>query len=177
MGILSGISQPFTQKHLKDRNLIISMLKAEEILWKSDIGQDLHRTEAEINVNFPQCERKKLKLDMAQYEIQRRILLDFGFSPDKESTDNYREIFRTYYRSPTDYDKEVLDSVHYMRHNRCVYYTAPIINVGDNIKDVLKDPEQPPINVQNLAGENKALLDIINNIPEQKIILAAFSMS
>ena len=49
--------------------------------------------------------------------INRIVLNYFGFDTSNESVENYRTIFRTYFKSPNDYDVEVINSVHYMREN------------------------------------------------------------
>ena len=113
---------PFTKEHLNDRNLIIKMLKWEDKTLLGEEGQCVYRN-------------KYNKHLQPHFAVQRQVLRHFGFDPCDESLKNYREIFRTYYNGPEDYDKEVLDSVVYMRENRCVYYTSPIIDNGDILPD------------------------------------------
>ena len=88
------------------------------------------------------------------------------------SLDNYRSIFKNYYNSPNDYDKEVLDSVHYMRNNRCVYYKQPIIKIGDNILDILKET---PVLILN--GTNSISLLEALGTDFKYAFIGAFSMS
>jgi hypothetical protein len=73
--------------------------------------------------------------------FHRMTLAAHGFSTTDDDVKTYRTIFSNYYAGPQDYDAEVLGSVCYMRENKCVYYTAPPINVGDAAIDVdLLDP-------------------------------------
>lgn len=62
--------------------------------------------------------------------------VEFGFDTSDESVASYRSIFRNYFRSPDDYDAEVIDAVHYFRANRCVFYKAPKIEIGEAVPDV-----------------------------------------
>jgi hypothetical protein len=107
-----------------------------------------------------------------QLIIQRHVLTVFGFSTTDIDVQNYRNIFRTYYKSATDYDKDVLSSVLYMRENKCVYYTAPIINVGDNIQEDLK------ISLFYPNGTDQCrIFDLINQEKYNYTFLCAFSQS
>ena len=67
--------------------------------------------------------------------INRITLEEFSFNTDDESVENYRTIFKNYYKSPKFYDKDVLNSVHYMRENKCVYYICKPLELGDKIPD------------------------------------------
>ena len=68
---------------------------------------------------------------MPQLTIQRAILASFGFTTEDSSVEAYRSIFRNYYVSPTDYDRDVLQSVTYMRENLCLYYTTPELKISE----------------------------------------------
>ena len=152
--------KPFTKDDLSDRDLVISMLKKEDtIINDEDVGQAIYRNK--YNESLYTLE--------PQLIIQRIVLKHFGFNTSDENVQMYREIFRTYYKSPTDYDKEVLNSVTYMRSNRCVYYTSPKINVGDTIENV---------NLLALDGKTKMNLhsDILKQ-PYELALLCAFSTS
>jgi hypothetical protein len=111
----------FTQEHLLDRDLIIRMLKHEEDIATSQWGQKRYKDP---------LNRVSISLDN-EYAFNRRTLHDFGFSNSDQSVQNYRTIFRTYFKDPLNYDKEVIGSSYYMRNNRCVYYTAKPILAGE----------------------------------------------
>lgn len=126
MGVteLSDI-QPFTLTNIRDRDLVIKMLRYEDSIIHSDDGQAIYKNP--FNESLTSLEPRLI--------IQRVVLNKYSFDTSDQSVSNYREIFRNYYNSPTDYDKEVLSSVTYMRENKCVYYTSPVINIGDEIPD------------------------------------------
>jgi hypothetical protein len=128
---------PFTMKHVRDKSLVIAMLKYEDIYGNGEEGQIYYETE----LNFP---RSSLMVQ------------------------NYRKIFSTYYNSPTDYDADVLNSVYYMRENKCVYYTSPEIKVGDKLKDC------PLLTAE---GKEIKLFDILKNHKYTHAIVGAFSNS
>lgn len=117
--------KPFTEQTLLDRDLMIRMLKHEDTLILGDTGKKIYED--------PTYEISKSLF--SEYVIHRLVLDHFGFDTTDQSVLTYRKIFKTYYKSPTDYDKEVMQSVAYMRENRCVYYTEPKINVGETLPD------------------------------------------
>jgi hypothetical protein len=104
------------------------------------------------------------------YTLHRQTLNAFGFTTTDTDVVKYREIFRNYYNGPHDYDDEVLNSVCYMRENKCVYYDAPHINVGD----VLPDSE-----LLTLSGESTTLHAQIAALPPtvKHVFVGAFSNS
>lgn len=116
---------PFTLEHVKDRNLIIMMLKHESEMTRGDWGQERYRD--------PDG-RVSISLDN-EYAFNRRTLSDFGFDTDDESVSCYREIFHTYFHGPDNYDKEVINSSHYMRNNRCVFYKKEPLVPGNMLPD------------------------------------------
>lgn len=125
-----GLSKKSNQKEftidlLSNRDLMIKMLKHEDQIIHSDFTKNMYEDHV-----FASHETLS---DV--YAIHRKVLSEFDFNTSPESVENYRKIFDHYYKSPTDYDQEVLNSVTYMRENRCVYYTEPIINIGDVISD------------------------------------------
>ena len=127
---------PFTNEHIKNRNLIIEMLKYEDSLMLSNVVIDYYKnplTDSRNTLN-------------AFYSTHRLVLDKFGFDTTDDSVNMYRQIFSHYYNSPHDYDKDVINSVVYMRENKCIYYTSPIINVGDML---------PNCNVLKLNGIDK----------------------
>lgn len=119
--------KPFTEANVCNRDLVIQMLKYEDSIILGNEGEQIYR-----NPLF----KPRVSLT-PEYAIHRLVLSHFGFDTTDTSVENYRKIFVHYYNSPTNYDKEVLSSVAYMRENKCVYYTKPIVNVGDIIPDVM----------------------------------------
>ena len=157
MGLKTKVDQiPFTTNTLDDRNLIIRMLKHEDTIIFGDTGQSIYSDP---------LYRPRESLT-PEYAIHRKVLSDFGFDTSDQSVDVYRKIFGHYYHSPTDYDPEVLSSVAYMRENRCVYYTEPLINVGDTIQDCL---------LYNLDGTMTSVKESLNDFTHAMI--AGFSSS
>ncbi len=120
-----GEAAPFTLDHVKDKQLIIQMLNYEEQLTKSEEGQAMYQNV----LNRPLI---SLTIEKA---LNRMTLAKFGFDTSDDSVENYRTTFRTYYRSVDDYDPEVMNAVHYMRENKCVYYKNPPLKIGDVIPD------------------------------------------
>jgi hypothetical protein len=118
-------TKPFTKTDLHNKDLIMKMLKYEDTLIHGITGKEMYNND----YYMPRCSLNP------EYALNRMTLTKFGFDTSDESVDNYRSIFRTYHKSAVDYDKEVMSCVTYMRENKCVYYTSPIINVGDKIPD------------------------------------------
>lgn len=113
--------QPFTEKHVRDRTLVIKMLQYEETQATSQWGQDRYRDPTN---------RVSISLDN-EYAFNRKVLYHFGFDTSDESVTWYRRIFKTYFQNPYNYDKEVIESSYYMRNNRCVFYKEQPIVAGD----------------------------------------------
>ena len=116
----------FTDQELANRDLVIRMLRWESEFMCSPEGQARYKTQG--SGQFTSLDN--------EYAFNRRVLREFGFTTNDTSVANYRRIFQTYFQSPTDYDHDVIQSSHYMRNNRCVFYTTPEIHVGDRIPDV-----------------------------------------
>lgn len=150
---------PFTLSDIMNRDLVIKMLKFEEEITKSEYGQSLYKN----ILNKP-------LISLNVEKTLNRLTLDhFNFTTDDTSVENYRTIFKTYYRSPHDYDKEVLDSVHYMRENKCVYYKNQPLKIGENI---------PNCSLYNLDGHTQTnLYDVIQKANSDYTVVAAFSLS
>lgn len=119
-------AKEFGDHELNNRDLVIKMLRWESEFMCSPEGQA--RYKAKGSGQFTSLDN--------EYAFNRRVLREFGFTTNDQSVANYRRIFRTYFRSPTDYDHDVINASHYMRNNRCVFYTTPEIQVGDQIPDV-----------------------------------------
>lgn len=116
----------FGDNELLNRELVINMLKWESEFMCSPEGQARYKTDG--SGQFTSLTN--------EYAFNRMVLRIFGFNTNANSVENYRLIFKTYFRSATDYDSEVINSSHYMRNNRCIFYTAPEINIGDQIPNV-----------------------------------------
>lgn len=151
-------TKPFRPIDLADRNLIIQMLKFEDYFGKSDDGQIFYQTDT-LN---PRTSLEPM------YAIHRYVLSHFGFDTTDQSVDNYRKIFQTYYKSPTDYDEEVINSVYYMRANKCVFYNLPKPQIGDNLIDC---------NLLTLDGKPTTLITEISKLNFNKCLVGAFSNS
>lgn len=155
----TGDTKPFTNADVKNKPLVIKMLNYEEEITKSDIGRTLYSTK----LNRP------LVTLTVEHTLNRLTLAHFNFDTSDESVEMYRTIFLNYYTSPTEYDAEVLNAVHYMRANKCVYYTQPPLQIGDVI---------PDCKLFMIDGENvTSLYDEINRAGAIKTVIAAFSLS
>ena len=163
MGIIKIKYKNFTIDDIKNKELILKMLKFEDELYMSNKGQ-------EIMINHG----NNITNNLGSKAIQRLTLNNFGYLSDDDNLLIYRKIFSNYYNSPTDYDEDILKSVYYMRENRLLYYKEKTIIVGDKI---------PNINLYLLDG--KTLTDIYSNLNlnsnsnsnSKFSLVAAFSMS
>jgi hypothetical protein len=148
----------FTEDNIKNRELILNMLKYEDETIHGEIGKSIYDNES--YEHFSSLE--------TTYMFHRITLNAFGFKTTDEDLQNYRKIFSYYYKSPTEYDKEILESVTYMRENKCVYYTGKTYNVGDVYDNV---------EVYDITGKNKInVIDKINPVDKYTIV-GAFSNS
>ena len=136
---MSNVAAVFTENMVTQRDLVIKMLVYEEKIATSEWGQARYRNP----LNKP-----RISLEV-EYMFNRKTLSYFGFDTSDQSLQNYRTIFKTYFHSPDDYDKEVIESSYYMRNNRCVFYKGPILEVGDII---------PDCSLFNLDGKTKTTL-------------------
>jgi len=116
-------AMPFTHKHVADRGLVLRMLRLEDSYIHGKEGKEI----------YTEPSNQAITSLVPEYTLHRLTLSHFGFDTSDESVRLYRSIFKHYYKSPTQYDKEVLDSVTYMRENKCVYYSKPVLCVGDTI--------------------------------------------
>lgn len=150
--------QPFLKEHVLNRDLVLKMLQHEERLVFSPEGQDRFRNP----LNHPDT---TLNVDKG---FQRNTLSHFGFDASDASLEMYRTIFRTYFRNPDDYDKEVIAASFYMRNNRCVFYKEPKLQVGEAVPDA---PLVTP------SGEPTTIYKAIEALGTPKAIVCAFSES
>ncbi len=157
MGKVSNLVN-FTQKDIENRKLIIQILKYEDSLILGSVGDNIFKSNA-----------FELFTDLETTYIFHRLTLNyFNFESDDESVENYRKIFSHYYKSPTDYDKEVIESVAYMRENRCVFYTSEKLNIGDTF---------PDSELYELDGKTKVSIYNKINKEDNYTIIGAFSNS
>lgn len=149
----------FTEDEIKRRDLIIDMLRYEDSLMLGEVGKQIYGDDTLNHLTSLET----------FYLFHRMTLNKFNYMTRDKDVSNYRKIFSKYYKNASDYDKEVLDSVCYMRENRCVYYTEPKINIGDNI---------PNCDLYELDGESKmTLYDLIKSNKHQYIFIGAYSNS
>ena len=157
MGIKNNLIS-FEETHIKDRDLILRMLKYEDKLFLSNQGQKFLQ---EYGENTTSLEGSK--------SIQRMTLNNFGFESTEQDLKKYRTIFHHYYVNSLNYDTEILNSVYYMRENKCLYYKSKPIELGIQI---------PNTNVYGLDGTTQYdLHQLIRSKNYSKTILAAFSLS
>ncbi len=151
--------RPFTMDNVKNKSLVIDMLNFEETFTKSDQGQLFYKNP---------FNRPYVSLDIL-YAINRIVLDKFNFDTSDKSVENYRTIFKTYFTSPDNYDKDVMQAVHYMRENKCVFYKYPPMKIGQKI---------PNTELTKLDGKTKTSLhDEISNGKGDYTVFAAFSLS
>lgn len=157
MGLIKNLL-PFDTFTIENKELILKMLKYEDELFLSDQGQQFLN---EYGNNITSLDGSK--------SLQRLTLNKFGFKSEDSDLKNYRSIFNHYYNSPTDYNKDILNSVYYMRENRCLYYDTKPIKKNDII---------PNVNIYNLDGKTKLdLYSIMRDKNFDKTLVCAFSLS
>lgn len=148
----------FTTDDVKNKELVLRMLHFEDVVIRGPMG----------NAIFADPSIPHLKSLETYYIFHRITLAEHGFFTEESDVANYRTIFSNYYRSPHDYDKEVINAVCYMRENKCVFYDAPPINHGDLAPDV---------ELLTLAGESTTLHTLIEANPHKYTFVGAFSNS
>ena len=150
----------FTRDDVLKKELIIKMLNYEEQIAKSDIGKELYTN----SYNNP------FTSTFVEETLNRLTLTKFGYDTSDESVNNYRSIFRTYYKSPTHYDHDVINASYYMRNNRCVFYQSKKLVSGDKI---------PDCDIYTIGGKRTNVYSILDrNADKQKqVIIAGFSLS
>ncbi len=148
----------FDESHIKNKELILKMLKFEDELFLSEQGQQFLN---DYGNNILSLEGSK--------SIQRKTLNYFGFESKNSDLKNYRRIFHNYFKSSTNFDSDVMNSVFYMRENRCLYYKSPQLEINEII---------PNIGIYDLDGKTQyELHELIRSKKFNKTFLAAFSLS
>lgn len=156
--IVTNDRKPFTLEHVKDRELVIKMLSYEDTQMLGLPGKHI----------FKDLSLHHLTSLETYYIFHRMTLAAHGFSTTDEDVANYRKIFSNYYNSPHSYDAQVLGSVCYMRQNKCVYYDAPLLSVGD---------EAPDVELLTLEGLSTSLSSLMTAHPHKYVFVGAFSNS
>lgn len=154
-------SKPFVMTNVLNKELVIKMLQEEEKIAKSEIGKIMYQNP--LNLPFTTFN--------VEYALNRMVLLKFGFDTTWVSVKNYRSIFRTYFKSPTNYDVDVINASYYMKNNRCVFYTSPELNIGDLI---------PNGKLFELNKAKTSIYAVLNNLQDSAYrytIIAGFSLS
>lgn len=106
-----------------DRLLIIKMLKREEEIRYSKEIQDVYYADYLDSISNPNYIRKEIERD-----VQKMVLNEFGFKSDMSSLRQYWRI-----RSLYENDKEVMDSIFYLKLN--IFEYEPV-KEGDDMVDV-----------------------------------------
>jgi hypothetical protein len=151
--------RPFTHEDVKNKELVIKMLKYEDLIMLGPVGAAFFSDNTFSHLT-----------DLNTYfTIHRIVLADHGFQTNDSDVANYRSIFSHYYKTPFDYEKDVLSSVCYMRENKCVYYKTPEIKVDDSVPDV---------ELFEVDGVSKSsLYTALSEIDAKYIFVGAFSNS
>ncbi len=157
MGKISNLN-PFLEEYIQNKELILKMLKYEDSLILGDIGKQIFENDTyELFSNLE-----------TTYIFHRLTLNEFQFSSDDIDVINYRKIFSYYYKSPTEYDNDIINSVAYMRENKCIYYKEPELEKNNSI---------PDIELYKLDGITKTTLYKEINKDDKYTIIGAFSNS
>lgn len=157
MGKQSDGLKPFTIDDLYNRKLMLEMLRKEDELFMSKLGQE-HLTQ---HGGLTSLEGNKV--------LQRDILNRFGYLADDDSLRLYRSVIHVYYKSPQEYDREIMNSVVYLRENRLLYYDTMKPRIGQKYVDV---------DLLTLDGtETVKLSSLMPPKPKTKLLVASFSTS
>lgn len=95
----------FSLETIRDKKLILKMLEHEESIIYGDIGKIIYDDYSNEHLCF-------IEFQMAIHKI---VLKDFNFSNKESDIQNYRMIFSYYYKSPNNYDKDIINAVSYLR--------------------------------------------------------------
>lgn len=145
----------FTSSDVANKELVLRMLQFEDSIIKGPIGRRIYEKTTNRHTT-----------SQPEKEINMLVLSNFGFDTSKLSVQIYRTIFKHYYRSPIDYDADIMNAVVYFRENRRNFYTSPKLRVGDLLPDsVCYTIDGISTTLQQLAGTFT------------KLIVAGFSMS
>jgi len=157
MGVIKIKYKNFTFDDIKNKELILQMLKFEDKLYLSDKGQEIMIDHGNNITN-----------NLGSKAIQRLTLNNFRYLSDDENLSIYRKIFSYYYNSSNEYDEDILKSVYYMRENRILYYKEKSITIKSKIP-----------NISIYKSDGKTLTDIYTNLNlnSKFSLIAAFSMS
>jgi hypothetical protein len=117
----------FTDEHINNKELVKTMLTYEDTIIHGDIGKEIYADDS--YEHFSTLE--------AMYTIHRIVLNFFNFKNTDDDILNYRKIFSRYYKSPNDYDEDVINCVTYMRENKCVFYKGKDYNIGDTFENIV----------------------------------------
>ena len=157
MKLKNHILNKFTIENVKDKQLVINMLQYEDSIIKGDIGKSIYE-----DTSFEHYSSLE-----PMYVIHRIVLNTFNFETCDDDIDNYRKIFAYYYKSPSEYDYDVINSVAYMKENKCVFYTNKDFNIHDTFEN---------IDMYDLKKNKINLFDKINK-EDNYTIIGAFSNS
>jgi len=172
MGRGSGID--FTEETIKNRQLILEMLKWEDQFYFSPQGQSILSSFGDPTTSLD-----------GMKAIQRLTLTHYNFNSSDQSLASYRRIFYHYYKDHNDYDHDIINSVYYLRENRILYYISPQLNIGDKIPDVTLytiDGKEMSLysiinDVRGINDKNIIDIDELEEKNEKDIVLASFSLS
>jgi hypothetical protein len=148
----------FTSEDVKNKDLVLRMLHFEDSVICGPVGAAI----------FADRSIPHLKSLETYYIFHRITLAEHGFSTEVSDVATYRTIFSKYYQEPQHYDKEVINAVCYMRENKCIFYDAPLIALGDLAPDV---------ELLTLSGESTTLHKLIETNPHKYTFVGAFSHS
>ncbi len=153
-----GPTRPFTTSDVLNKDLVCQMLRYEDSLMLGSFGERLFADKTFDHGG-----------SLETYRVFHRTTLSaFGFSTSPDDVEMYRTIFGTYYRGPQDYDRDVLGAVCYMRENKCVYYTAPPLVIGE---------AAPDVPLLTTTGGKTNLNAILETLPHKHVLIGAFSNS
>lgn len=152
------IRKRFTSEDVRNKALVLQMLRYEDSLMLGDVGKAIYADKTFAHLT---------SLDTF-YIFHRMTLAHFGFSTDDEDVAMYRTIFSNYYTNPHNYDADVMGAVCYMRENKCVYYSAPQIQIGD---------KAPDLDLLTLDGAPTSLHALLSKHTHKYVFVGAFSNS
>lgn len=155
---ICGPRRPFMESDISNKELILTMLRHEDSLMLGPAGAAIFADKTLPHLT-----------DLDTYFIFHRAALSaHGFTTTGEDVANYRKIFSHYYAGPQAFDADVLGAVCYMRQNKCVYYTAPLIHLGD---------DAPNTDLLTLNGARTSLFEMLDTQKHAYTFVGAFSNS